>query len=174
MHTNHSAVLWGWYKPDWCHHKISIFTFINSQERMLTPKTNCWWNCWSLRCCWSIACRRCFNYIYILTNTWFEYIAQKQLQTETKNIYVLGFGAPYIRGFTIYITYHVTKLDTSVKSRFEIRNFKLILPSILPLSMFLHFVIRYKHYRYNIMRHIITTTRKFKWHTSPRLLYTIN
>ena len=23
-------------------------------------------NCWSLRCSWSIACRRCFNYIFIL------------------------------------------------------------------------------------------------------------
>ena len=24
------------------------------------------WNCWSLRCSWSIACRRCPNYIFIL------------------------------------------------------------------------------------------------------------
>ena len=26
-------------------------------------------NCWSLRCSWSIACRRCFNYIFILNLT---------------------------------------------------------------------------------------------------------
>ena len=25
-----------------------------------------WWNCRSLRCSWSIACRRCSNYIFIL------------------------------------------------------------------------------------------------------------
>ena len=24
------------------------------------------WNCWSLRCSWSIACRRCSNYLFIL------------------------------------------------------------------------------------------------------------
>ena len=27
------------------------------------------WNCWSLRCSWSIACRRCPNYIFILDLT---------------------------------------------------------------------------------------------------------
>ena len=27
------------------------------------------WNCWSLRCSWSIACRRCSNYIFILNLT---------------------------------------------------------------------------------------------------------
>ena len=27
------------------------------------------WNCWSLRCSWSIACRRCSNYIFILDLT---------------------------------------------------------------------------------------------------------
>ena len=27
------------------------------------------WNCWSLRCSWSIACRRCSNYIFILNWT---------------------------------------------------------------------------------------------------------
>ena len=26
-------------------------------------------NCWSLRCSWSIACRRCSNYIFILDLT---------------------------------------------------------------------------------------------------------
>ena len=26
-------------------------------------------NCWSLRCSWSIACRRCSNYIFILNFT---------------------------------------------------------------------------------------------------------
>ena len=27
------------------------------------------WNCWSLRCSWSIACRRCSNYIFVLDVT---------------------------------------------------------------------------------------------------------
>ena len=34
-------------------------------------------------------------------NTWLQYIAQRQLQAETKNIWVLGFGAAYIREFTV-------------------------------------------------------------------------
>ena len=36
-------------------------------------------------------------------NTWLQYIAQKQLQAETRNIQVLGFGATYIRDFTVVI-----------------------------------------------------------------------
>ena len=42
----------------------------------------------SLRCSWSIACRRCSNYIFILdlTNTWLQYIAQIQMQEQTRNI----------------------------------------------------------------------------------------
>ena len=34
-------------------------------------------------------------------NTWFEYIAQRQLQAETGNSEALGFGASYIRDFTV-------------------------------------------------------------------------
>ena len=30
-------------------------------------------------------------------NTWLQYIAQGQLQADTRNVYVLGFGAAYIR-----------------------------------------------------------------------------
>ena len=40
---------------------------------------------WSLRCSWSIACRRCSIYIFIL-DTWLLWIAQRQLQDETRNI----------------------------------------------------------------------------------------
>ena len=32
-------------------------------------------------------------------NTWLEYIAQRQLQAEMRNINVLGFGATCIRDF---------------------------------------------------------------------------
>ena len=34
-------------------------------------------------------------------NTWLQWIGQRQLQDETRNIEVLGFGAPYIRGFVV-------------------------------------------------------------------------
>ena len=33
------------------------------------PQLSRQWNCWSLRCSWSIACRRCSNYIVILNLT---------------------------------------------------------------------------------------------------------
>ena len=35
-------------------------------------------------------------------NTWLQYIAQRQLQAETRNIRVFGFGATYIRDLTVY------------------------------------------------------------------------
>ena len=56
---------------------------------------------WSLRCSWSIAYRRCSNYIFILDfTTWFQWIGQRQLQDETRSIWVVEFGAPYIRSLT--------------------------------------------------------------------------
>ena len=34
-------------------------------------------------------------------NTWLQWIGQRQLQDETRNIYVLGLGASYIRELTV-------------------------------------------------------------------------
>ena len=34
-------------------------------------------------------------------NAWFQWIGQRQLQDETRIVYVLGFGASYIRDFTV-------------------------------------------------------------------------
>ena len=34
-------------------------------------------------------------------NTWLQWIRQRHLQDETRNILVLGFGAAYIRGLTV-------------------------------------------------------------------------
>ena len=34
-------------------------------------------------------------------NTWLQWIERRQLQEDTRNIYVLGFGAIYTRGFTV-------------------------------------------------------------------------
>ena len=45
--------------------------------------------CWSLRCSWSIAFRRCSKDIFILDLT---PVLNGQLQDETRNINILGFG----------------------------------------------------------------------------------
>ena len=34
-------------------------------------------------------------------NTWLQWIEQRQLQEDTRNIKTLGFGATYTRGFTV-------------------------------------------------------------------------
>ena len=36
-------------------------------------------------------------------NTWLQWIGQRQLQDETRNIYVLGLGASYIRELTVIV-----------------------------------------------------------------------
>ena len=58
-------------------------------------------NCWSLRCSWSNACRRCSNHIFSLNWTRLQYIGQRQLQPYMRNAEVLGFGASYIRDFMV-------------------------------------------------------------------------
>ena len=35
-------------------------------------------------------------------NTWIKWIERRHLQEDTRNIWVLGFGATYTRGFTVY------------------------------------------------------------------------
>ena len=35
-------------------------------------------------------------------NTWLHWIGQRQLQDQTRNIKILGFGAFYIRGLTVF------------------------------------------------------------------------
>ena len=48
-------------------------------------------------------CRRCPNYIFILDLTpGFNILRKKQLQAETRSIWVLGFSASYIRDVTVY------------------------------------------------------------------------
>ena len=59
-------------------------------------------NCWSLRCSWSIACRRCSNYSFNLDLTpGFNALGQRQLQDERRNIEVWGFDASYIRASAV-------------------------------------------------------------------------
>ena len=40
-------------------------------------------------------------YLHSQLNTWLQWIGQRQLQDETKILKVLGFGASYIRYFTV-------------------------------------------------------------------------
>ena len=76
-------------------------------------------NCWSLRCSWSIACRRCSNYIFILDLTpGFNGLGKGNCKTrETKTIQVLVFGAAYGRDFTVYeyqnihIRFYITSFE---------------------------------------------------------------
>ena len=42
------------------------------------------------------------NYIFIL-DFWLPWIEQRVLQDKTRNIWVLGFGATYIRGFMEFV-----------------------------------------------------------------------
>ena len=54
----------------WCVLKLNVF---DEYQRITLPSSLQYkthfsrqYNCWSLRCSWSIACRRCSNYIFIL------------------------------------------------------------------------------------------------------------
>ena len=59
------------------------------------------WNFWSLRCGWSIACRRFSNYILILDSTpGFNVLDRYNCKTRQKTK-ILGLGAPYIWWFTV-------------------------------------------------------------------------
>ena len=75
-----------------------LFIFIQNnspQKRLKRLPPNLWykvrlnrqWNCWSLSCSWSIACRRCTNYIFVLD--------------LIPGFNGLEFGASYIRGLTV-------------------------------------------------------------------------
>ena len=65
-------------------------------------------NCWSLRCSWSIACRRCSNYIFILDLTHgLNGLSKDNCKTRQKS--VLYFGVTYIRDFTLYKTHKYAK-----------------------------------------------------------------
>ena len=56
-------------------------------------------------------------HIYVRLKTWLQWIGQRQLQDETRNILVLGFGVTYIRGMTfilqksIHIIYSITMIQ---------------------------------------------------------------
>ena len=68
------------------------------------------WNCWSIRCNWSIACPRCSSSIF-RCDTWLQWVRQRQLQDETINIPVWGIGVTNIRGLTVhYLSIFIAKI----------------------------------------------------------------
>ena len=90
----------------------TTWLFINTSLPKTAQDNNCQtsnirhlskqYNGWSLRCSWSIACRRCSNYIFILDLThWLHWIWQRQLQGDTRSIVVLRFDATYIEGLKV-------------------------------------------------------------------------
>ena len=62
------------------------------------------WNCWSLRCIWSIACRRCSNYIFTLDLTpGFSGLGRDNCKTRRKSFKFWDFVS-YIRDFTVLLS----------------------------------------------------------------------
>ena len=60
------------------------------------------------------------KHLHFSLNAWFLYVAQRKLQAKTRHIEVLGFGAPYIRDFTvIYIWQHHPPMLTITKQGFQ-------------------------------------------------------
>ena len=95
---------------------IEILTFSFKKVRLKMSSTKCrpfclgfnvlssQLNCWSLRCSWSIACRRCCNYIFILHLTpGFNILRKHNCKPKRETFKFLGFGARYIRDFTVYV-----------------------------------------------------------------------
>ena len=61
------------------------------------------WNYWSLRCSWSIACRRCSSYIFILDLICG--LGKDNGKTTRETFKFWDFGATYTEGFTVYTPY---------------------------------------------------------------------
>ena len=53
-------------------------------------------------------------HLHSLLNTWLQYIVQRQLQAETTNIWVLGFGVTYVRDFMVIIFFQTNILQSDV------------------------------------------------------------
>ena len=58
----------------------------------------------SLRCSWSIACRRCSNHIFIfdLTPGGVNKLRKGNCKTRRETFKFWGFGATYIRGLAVH------------------------------------------------------------------------
>ena len=62
------------------------------------------WNCWSLRCSWSITCGCCSNYIFILDlPPAFNGLGKEKCKTKRETFKFVGFGATYTRDLMVVI-----------------------------------------------------------------------
>ena len=81
-------------------------------------------NCWSLRCSWSIACRRCSNYIFILNLTLGFNILCKdncKLRRETSKFWDL-VHLICIRDFTVQSLVFLLSICHSDEVQYNIRS----------------------------------------------------
>ena len=75
-------------------------------------RLNWQWNCWSLRCSWSIACRRCSNYIFILDLTHGFNIMNKGKCKTRRDTFKFWDLVHLILEIWWYCSMHTTKLQT--------------------------------------------------------------
>ena len=54
-------------------------------------------------------------HLHFWPNTWLQWIGQRQLQGEMRNIYILGFCASYIRYLTVYLFYTIKRWSQLLK-----------------------------------------------------------
>ena len=93
-----------WYILTSWWHKCLYIQYESCHCRVLYDTVMSQLNCWSLRCSWSIACRRCSNYIFVLRLTPGFNILRKHNCKSRREI-ILGFGASYIR-YLLYLKLH--------------------------------------------------------------------
>ena len=88
------------------------------------------YNCWSLRCSWSIACRRCSNYIFIIYLTLgFNGLAKDNCKTRWETFEFWNLVRLILQDFKVYSSFshhcdiYVT-MDTHLKTTkdFSLQN----------------------------------------------------
>ena len=77
--------------------------------------------CCSLRCSWSIACRRCSNYIFILDLTpGLNALTKTTARQETKHLsFGIVSGAAYTRDFTVGSKYLLLRFSPMLRTRWR-------------------------------------------------------
>ena len=95
--------------------KLSMCVCITYHETSNIRRTFGQLNCWSLGCSVHRLSVLLQLHLHSRLYAWLQWIGQRQLQDETRNIYVLWFGVPYISGLTVYIGCFY--LCTMVKTR---------------------------------------------------------
>ena len=86
-HINKTRTMWSCFVPSSLYHKMRLCRQLN---------------CWSIICSWSIACRRCSNYIFILhLSPGFNMLHKDNCKPIREAFQFLDLVS-YIRDFTVY------------------------------------------------------------------------